>query len=163
VEEKTFRDDLFYRINTFVVKLPALRERTGDIRALANIFLESFSRNMEKSFLGIEEEVYGIFEKYSWPENIRELANVMDRAIAVAETPRISVYDLPPALQSIGLRQTGPGREGMIRELERDCLVGLLAETRGNLREVARRIGVARSTVYNKVKSFRIPIETYRG
>jgi transcriptional regulator with PAS, ATPase and Fis domain len=170
VEENTFRDDLFYRINTFVLKLPALRERVGDIRTFADIFLERLSRNMGKSFLGIEEEVYDIFEKYSWPGNIRELANVLDRAIAVAESSVINVGDLPPSLQVLGQRQAdnrpvvmAEGRwGGRVRELEHDSLVALLEETRGNLREVARRLGVARSTVYNKMKSYRIPIHNYR-
>jgi transcriptional regulator with PAS, ATPase and Fis domain len=170
VEEKTFRDDLFYRINIFALKLPALRERVGDIRTLANIFLKKFSRDMRKTFLGIDEEVYAIFDRYSWPGNIRELANVMDRAIAVTETSWISVCDLPAALQNIAQNRPEPphadpasGSRGKnISELEHDCLLDLLTETGGNLREVARRMGVARSTVYNKLKSLGIPIHQYR-
>jgi sigma-54 dependent transcriptional regulator, acetoin dehydrogenase operon transcriptional activator AcoR len=170
VDEKTFRDDLFYRINIFALKLPALRERGGDVRTLADIFLEKFSRDMGKSFLSIDEEVYGIFERYGWPGNIRELANVMDRAIAVSENSRICVADLPPTLQCIAQKEVDdpkpcpePGREGRTMEkLERDYLLELLGETGGNLREVARRMGVARSTVYNKIKSQQIPIENFR-
>ncbi|MHB8108090.1 MAG: sigma-54-dependent Fis family transcriptional regulator [Candidatus Cryosericum sp.] len=170
VEEKSFRDDLFYRINIFALKLPALRERAGDIRTLANIFLKKFSRDMRKIFIGIEEEVYAIFERYSWPGNIRELANVMDRAIAVAETSLISVCDLPPVLQNVAQSKPeppeanpSPGYGGKnIKDLEHDCLLDLLTETGGNLREVARRMGVARSTVYNKLKSLGIPVHQYR-
>jgi transcriptional regulator with PAS, ATPase and Fis domain len=170
VEEKTFRDDLFYRINIFAVKLPALRERVGDIRTLANIFLKRFSRDMGKSFIGIEEEVYAIFETYSWPGNIRELENIMDRAIAVAERSWVCVSHLPAALQSLGQKRAEPERapatesrsSRRIHKLEHDCLLDLLNETGGNLREVARRMGVARSTVYNKIRSLRIPIQNYR-
>jgi sigma-54 dependent transcriptional regulator, acetoin dehydrogenase operon transcriptional activator AcoR len=164
VEEKTFRDDLFYRINTFAIKLPALRERAGDIRTLANIFLEKFSRDMRKAYVGIEEDVYAIFDEYSWPGNIRELANVIDRAIAVAETPLIRVCDLPAAMQDTARNRPVPVSNGKnLAELEHDCLLQLLTETGGNLREVARRMGVARSTVYNKIKNMRIPIENYRS
>ncbi len=170
VEEKTFRDDLFYRINIFALKLPALRERISDIRTLADIFLTRFSKDMGKSICAIEEDVYAIFERYSWPGNIRELANIMDRAIAVAETSWVCVSDLPAALQSLGQKRAEPERAPAtetrsgrrIDELEHDCLLDLLNETGGNLREVARRMGVARSTVYNKIRSLRIPIQNYR-
>ena len=162
VEEKTFRDDLFYRINAIVLKLPALRERAADIWTLAKMFLERFSQSMGKSLLGIDEEVFGIFEKHNWPGNIRELANVLDRAVAVAETPWIRVCDLPPSLQAPGRKQLEGREEERIRTLEQDRLIGLLEETKGNLREVARRMGVARSTVYNKVKNHQIPVHNYR-
>jgi sigma-54 dependent transcriptional regulator, acetoin dehydrogenase operon transcriptional activator AcoR len=161
VEEKVFRDDLFYRINTFVLKLPLLRERVQDIRTLAGTFLERFSRSLGRSFLGIREEVLEVFEEYEWPGNIRELANVLDRAIAVAESPWICLGDLPPSLQAPTLpreRRTGE----QIREMEHERLAELIKETNGNLREVARRMGVARSTVYNKVRSLQIPVQLYR-
>jgi sigma-54 dependent transcriptional regulator, acetoin dehydrogenase operon transcriptional activator AcoR len=171
VEGKTFRDDLFYRINIFALKLPSLRERRSDIRTLADIFLKRFSQDMGKSFVGIDEEVYAIFEDYSWPGNIRELENIMDRAIAVADTSKIRACDLPAALQGTVEGLTKGQRIGLARdngerrisELERDCLQGLLEETGGNLREVARRMGIARSTVYNKMRSYRIPVERYRS
>jgi DNA-binding NtrC family response regulator len=94
----------------------------------------------------------------------------MDRAIAVAETSWISVCDLPAALQNVGQNRPEPPhanpapdyRGKNISELEHDCLLDLLTETGGNLREVARRMGVARSTVYNKLKSLGIPIHDYR-
>jgi transcriptional regulator of acetoin/glycerol metabolism len=159
--EKTFRDDLFYRINTFVLKLPALRERAEDIGMLARTLLERSSRSMNKVFQGIEEKVLDIFEKYSWPGNIRELANTLDRAIAVAETPWIRVLDLPPSFQALG-QGSSECREERISEEEQDRLVVLLDETKGNMREAARRLGVARSTIYNKVKRFQIPIQKYR-
>ncbi len=119
---------------------------------------------MRKTYVGIDEDVYAIFDQYSWPGNIRELANVIDRAIAVAETPLIRVCDLPAAMQETVKSQPVLVSNGKnLAELEHDCLLQLLTETRGNLREVARRMGVARSTVYNKVKNMRIPVENYRS
>jgi DNA-binding NtrC family response regulator len=126
---------------------------------------------MGKSFVGIDEEVYAIFEDYSWPGNIRELENIMDRAIAVADTSKIRACDLPASLQGTVEGRTEGHRIGVARdngerrisELERDCLQGLLEETGGNLREVARRMGIARSTVYNKMRSYRIPVQRYRS
>jgi transcriptional regulator with PAS, ATPase and Fis domain len=170
VKEKSFRDDLFYRINIFSISLPALRDRPEDIRMLADTMLERYSQGVPQKFQGIAEEVYGIFERYNWPGNIRELENVIDRAVAVAETAWITVADLPSYLQS-GAKAgstAAPASPGglerrSLKEMEYEQLNRLLRDTSGNLREVARRLGIARSTVYAKVKDYRIPVEDFRS
>jgi transcriptional regulator of acetoin/glycerol metabolism len=169
VKEKTFRDDLFYRINIFSISLPALRDRPEDIRMLADTMLERYSKTSPLKFQGIAEEVYAIFEKHSWPGNIRELENVVDRAVAVAETAWLTKADLPAYLQDheakpvVAAAPGGNGDRRSLKELEYEQLNRLLRDTGGNLREVARRLGIARSTVYNKVKDYRIPVESFRG
>jgi transcriptional regulator of acetoin/glycerol metabolism len=170
VEEKTFRDDLFYRINIFALKLPSLRERYGDIRILTDSFLKRFSQDVPKCQLQIRADVYEIFERYSWPGNIRELENVIERAIAVAESDWITVNDLPANLQALKLCPPDlappdvPERtaERSLKEMENDRLMSLIEETGGNLREVARRLGVARSTVYYKLGKRRISVDSIR-
>jgi transcriptional regulator with PAS, ATPase and Fis domain len=170
VEEKTFRDDLFYRINIFALKLPSLKERYGDIRILTDSFLKRFSQDIPKCQLQIHADVYEIFERYSWPGNIRELENVIERAIAVAETDWITVNDLPANLQALKLLPldlappdgTVQATERSLKEMENDRLMRLIEETGGNLREVARRLGVARSTVYYKLGKRRISIDSIR-
>jgi transcriptional regulator of acetoin/glycerol metabolism len=170
VKEKSFRDDLFYRINIFSISLPALRDRQEDIRMLADTMLERYSQGVPQKFQGIAEEVYGIFERYNWPGNIRELENVIDRAVAVAETAWITVADLPSYLQSSAkagstAAPASPGglERRSLKEMEYEQLNRLLRDTSGNLREVARRLGIARSTVYAKVKDYRIPVEDFRS
>jgi transcriptional regulator of acetoin/glycerol metabolism len=170
VEEKTFRNDLFYRINIFALKLPSLKERHGDVRILADTFLRRYTQDMPKCFLRMHEDVYRVFENYSWPGNIRELENVIERAIAVAESDLITICDLPANLQAVHLSASDtsdavcPDREGerSMKELAGDRLMSLIDETGGNLREVARRMGVARSTVYYKLSKSRVPLDTIR-
>jgi transcriptional regulator of acetoin/glycerol metabolism len=170
IRERTFRDDLFYRINIFSFVLPPLRDRVEDIRFLADLFLKRYSDITRKEPLEVSEEVYDILQRYSWPGNIRELENAIDRAIAVSEGSRITSADLPSHVKTPeaaaadrwpaeGRRTKEPG----VRELEHRYLVELLRETGGNLREVARRMGVARSTVYNKIKLYRISIDGFRN
>ena len=169
VKEKTFRDDLFYRINIFSLTLPALRDRPEDIRMLADTMLKRYSKGTPQKFLGIAEEVYAAFERYPWPGNIRELENVIDRAVAVAETAWITMADLPASLQDpeakgpAAAADGGGGERRSLKEFEYEQLNRLLRDTGGNLREVARRLGIARSTLYNKVKDYRIPVESYRA
>jgi transcriptional regulator with PAS, ATPase and Fis domain len=168
VKEKTFRDDLFYRINIFSISLPALRDRPEDLRMLAETMLRRYSRPTPQRFQGFTEEVHTIFEQHSWPGNIRELENVVDRAVAVAETAWITRADLPTYLQD---REAVPEaaaptgvdpRRYSLREMECEQLNRELCDTGGNLREVARRLGIARSTLYNKLKDHQIPVESYR-
>ncbi|MGA2479549.1 MAG: sigma-54-dependent Fis family transcriptional regulator [Spirochaetia bacterium] len=161
ISEKVFREDLFYRINTFVLTLPPLRERVADIRTLVNVFLERSSRSMGRNLKGIEADVLSIFERYRWPGNIRELANTIDRAIAVAETPLIRVSDLPPLYQALESDRS-ENELGSGRNQDMDQLLSHLEETKGNLREVARRMGVARSTVYNMMRRYQIPLRDFR-
>jgi sigma-54 dependent transcriptional regulator, acetoin dehydrogenase operon transcriptional activator AcoR len=169
VKEKTFRDDLFYRINIFSIALPALRDRPEDIRMLADTMLERYSRASPQKFQGFTEEVYVVFERHTWPGNIRELENVVDRAVAIAETAWITMADLPAYLQKTPLapsqatRAPSGGEARSLKELEFEQLNRLLRDTGGNLREVARRLGIARSTVYNKVRDYRIPVGSFRG
>jgi len=170
VEERMFRDDLFYRINTFALKLPSLKDRHGDIRILADTFLRRFSQDRTTSILRIHEDVYEVFELYAWPGNIRELENVIERAIAVAESDVITLADLPanlvvsqaPAPAACIPACAKPEAGRTMREMESDRLMSLIEETGGNLCEVARRMGVARSTVYYKLNRIRVPLGSLR-
>jgi transcriptional regulator of acetoin/glycerol metabolism len=161
ISEKAFREDLFYRINTFVLTLPALRERVADIRMLATTFLERSSHSMGRNLKGIEEDVLSIFERSRWPGNVRELANTIDRAIAVAQTPFIRVSDLPLLYQNLGSDQSEIVH-GPVGNQDLDQLLSHLKEAKGNLREVARSMGVARSTVYSKMRRYQIPLRDFR-
>jgi DNA-binding NtrC family response regulator len=98
IEERTFRSDLYFRINVVAIQVPPLRERRGDVRLLAEDFLERFRAEAGAGPEGFAPAVLTAFERYAWPGNVRELENVVERAVALANGPRIELRDLPDAL-----------------------------------------------------------------
>jgi transcriptional regulator with GAF, ATPase, and Fis domain len=130
VEERTFREDLFYRLNVFPIVIPPLRQRLEDIPALAWAFIDEYSQAFRKPIESISKESLAALQRYSWPGNVRELRNVIERAVIVSKGPRL-VVDLPVApavttktsmrlddletqqiktvLESVGWRVRGPG------------------------------------------------------
>jgi formate hydrogenlyase transcriptional activator len=130
VEERTFREDLFYRLNVFPIAIPPLRQRLEDIPALVWTFIEEYSQAFRKPIESISKESLAALQRYSWPGNVRELRNVIERAVIVSRGPRL-VVDLPAAapvtsktsmrlddletqqiktvLESVGWRVRGPG------------------------------------------------------
>ena len=172
VAEKTFREDLFYRINVFSIMMPPLRERRGDIRILVNTFLDRFLVSARKAPMTITKEAYRLLENYDWPGNIRQLENVIERAIAVCETDSITPDDLPTEIGSLSIvdaEETGDQRYSReerrylsLEEVERGHLTVLLEHTSGNLRKVAQQMDVARSTVYRKIRRYSLNPDDYR-
>jgi transcriptional regulator with PAS, ATPase and Fis domain len=161
VKEKTFRDDLFYRINIFSIALPALRNRPEDLRMLAETMLRRYSRPMPQRFQGITEEVYSIFEQHSWPGNIRELENVIERALVLAEGPEIRPSDLPvlssrETARYLSLPEGDPPLNETLHALERQLLLRSLARSGGVKAEAARRLGIKESALYYKLEKYGI-------
>ncbi|MEO2046857.1 MAG: sigma-54 dependent transcriptional regulator [Pirellulales bacterium] len=142
VEEGRFREDLFYRINVLTIQLPTLRERQGDIHMLATHFVGSD--------WFIEDEVLATFESYSWPGNVRQLQNAIERAKILAEDDWIRVKNLPPEIVT-GVQATRVRRTG--HEMDLDTLNKLhIADTyrhfHGNKARTARALGIGRRTLY---------------
>ena len=100
ITEGRFRSDLFYRLNVYPVALPPLRERLEDLGPLTMFFLKSFSQKLRKEVLGISKEAMGLLERYSWPGNIRELENVLERAVILCQGTVVTAQD-PPSLANI--------------------------------------------------------------
>ncbi len=166
VNDRTFRKDLFYRINLFTIELPSLRARKGDIRLLTDYFLKIFSQKTGKERLIMHENAYSHLEAYSWPGNIRQLENIMERTITMADEGIIQPEDFPAEIiksitgkQSI---QNPSGKSESLDLMEKQHLERLLRETKGNLREVAKRLNIARSTVYRKIQKYGLEIEDFR-
>ena len=158
-----FREDLFYRLHVFPIRLPALRERQEDIALLAAYFLEKHARAFGREISEFEPEALRTLTSYVWPGNVRELENAVERAVAVAKGPRIAPDDLPPesssapgAVAPSGSAFTGmPYRDAfdqMRDRFSREYLVALMREFKGNVTKAAQRAGMERETLHRLLK-----------
>jgi two-component system response regulator PilR (NtrC family) len=152
VQERRFREDLYYRLNVIPVRLPPLRERRQDVRPLAQHFLERFSREMGKHLRGISSEALASLEGYGWPGNVRELENVIERAVALEPTPVVLIDRLPAPILGEGASrlptQSGgdfvPGfqLDQHLNEIESTLLRAALARAAGDRAQAATLLGV---------------------
>jgi transcriptional regulator with GAF, ATPase, and Fis domain len=171
IEEGRFREDLYYRLNVISIPVPPLRERREDIAELALHFLQLHRQRCGKRVTQIDDDALALLKAYSWPGNIRQLENVIERAVVVVEGPVITVAELPcelveacdslspsartwlpsdgkQAFQPAGIRGERAERE----RRERERLVRALAAANGNKAEAARKLGLARSTLISRLK-----------
>jgi two-component system, NtrC family, response regulator AtoC len=157
VEEKRFREDLFYRINVVPIAVPPLRARAGDILLLAQFFLERVAKRMKKSVEAISPPVARLMLDYDWPGNVRELENCMERAVALSKFTEITVDDLPAALTDHKPGQmliaTSLTSELLsLDQLERRYVRQVLAATHGNKTHAARVLGIDRRSLYRRLE-----------
>jgi transcriptional regulator with GAF, ATPase, and Fis domain len=168
IRQGRFREDLYYRLKVISIPVPPLRDRPEDIVELAHHFLQVFSRRSGKEVAQIDDDALAALKGYPWPGNIRQLENVLERAVVIADGPIIAPSDLPPEFLNFQgdlapvngetlsdtlplLRIKKAGRPERDR-LERDQLVRALASAAGNKAEAARALGLARSTFFSKLK-----------
>ena len=154
-----FRQDLFYRLNVFPVHIPPLRERTEDIPVLVEYFVDRFARNAGKSIRSIEKRALELLELYSWPGNIRELQNVIERAVIVSETETLTIDESRLSLGT--LQPQGPsgalGRKSPTEEKE--LIEKALTETEGRVSGpsgAAAKLGIPASTLEYKIRLLKI-------
>lgn len=151
-----FRQDLYYRLNVLRVQMPALRERGSDVELLAQHFLDTFRQQHDCRALAFSAAARRALRAFHWPGNVRELVNRVQRAAVVAEDSLISVYDLDLP----GRPGHAPAALDRVRvSAERDALVACLRETRFNVSECARRLGIARVTVYRLCKKHGLALD----
>lgn len=142
-----FREDLLYRINTVEIRVPPLRERTGDILLLANYFLEFYSRKYNKSGLRIPGSVMKRLENYSWPGNIRELRHAVERSVILSEGQVLDFGDL-----SMGRFMREEENESLnLKEMERRYILKAISKNRGNITKAAADLGLARAALYRRL------------
>lgn len=153
IEEKEFREDLFYRLNAAMINLPPLKDRKEDIELLSNYFLHELASENQQEAAKLSDEVLCIFQKYSWPGNIRELKNVIKYAGTIANNETICVNDLPPYFfdksrksQQISLKDN----------VEKDLIIRILSETNFNKKKTAEILNICRKTLYNKLEKYGI-------
>lgn len=156
VRRGLLREDLFFRLNTIVLSLPALREREGDIPLLVVRFLVQFAERHGRQVSGIDPAALRALERHAWPGNVRELEHVIERAVILCVGPDIRVEDLPDALRHpVGLpRQATMPIGQSLEEIERLAIVQTLERTRGNKRAAAAMLGIHRPTLYNKLRRY---------
>lgn len=173
-----FREDLYYRLNVISITLPPLRERLEDLIELSMQFLKRTANRSGKPVIGLDDEAVETLMRYSWPGNIRELENVLERAVVLADGPTVTVEDLPADLQTSGRRlartaatdrplsraadrrtmplaETVPWRR-LDEDAERELLISTLQQCGGNKARAARLLGIPRSTFFSKLKKYAI-------
>src|SRR6476620_3891280 len=157
VRERRFRDDLYFRISTIPLSFPSLRDRIEDIPTLAQYLLDKVSADLGRGELRLDQGCVQALQAYSWPGNIRELRNVIERAVLLSDQKNITLNDLhfdghtqiaAPFLDS---RLT-------LQELEKQHIERVLQEERGRVEKAAKRLGIPRSSLYQKIKKHQIPV-----
>ncbi len=153
-----FREDLFYRLSVFQIHLPALRERVGDIRLLAEAFIDNFAPQLSREISTIDAGYLEALEKQSWKGNIRELRNVIERSLIVCEGKRLGVEDLPIELQDTHYESSEDGSPCSfeLSAMERRHITRVLEYTKGNKTEAARLLKIGLTTLYRKIEEYRI-------
>ena len=164
VEEGSFRQDLFYRLVVFPITLPPLRDRREDIPLLVEHFLEKYARDAGKRVTTVEARAMEAMGSHGWPGNVRELENVIHRTLLVSSGLELTYDDLPPGIggdttTAASSSQTVPGSgDGggtlNLEELERETIVRAMEQNKGNLSDVARQLGIGRSTLYRKLEQY---------
>lgn len=161
VRKGEFREDLFYRLCVFPIKLPPLRERKDDIPLLIQYFMEKYTAREEKNIGSMSPDAIELMMTYHWPGNVRELENTIERAVVLTSTSEIVANDLPANVRAIGERRvidTSKTLNTWIEKLEEEALSKALLECEGNVSLTARKLGIGRATIYRKAKKYGLPI-----
>ena len=153
VTERTFREDLFYRLNVFQIVVPPLRDRIEDLPALVQNFVRRSARHFGKAVLGASPQALALLRQHAWPGNIRELVNAVERAVVVAQDEWLRPEDFSLALPPPEIKPTADPSLPLA-EVERRHIETVLNENRWNISLSARILGVDRATLYNKIKRY---------
>ncbi len=168
VAEQKFRQDLYYRINVVTIKMPSLRERLGDIPLLAGMFLRQFEKESGREIIGISEAAMLALQRYPWPGNVRELENAIERAVVLCRRPQIDVEDLPETIQFSSPRpvaatqqdgvysQAAMPLEAALELPERHIIESALKRNGYNRQSTAAELDINRTTLYKKMKKYRL-------
>lgn len=166
IANNTFRNDLYYRLNVFNIKIPSLKSRKEDISILANYFISKYRNLIDKQVYSISDEALQILEQYPWPGNIRELENVMERALLVADTKQIEAYDLPSNIISyeasnkeIETEITNIPKKTYAKPMhsfESDIIRDTIFRNKGNIKKSAEELKISRPTLYRKLEKYNI-------
>ena len=155
VQQQRFRSDLYFRVNIVPLRVPPLRERVEDIPMLAQHFLDRLAQDRGRDEITLEKPAVDALQRYPWPGNIRELRNVLERAVLLTERNCLTVHELQ--LQSSALAaQSQFNNMWTLRAMERAYINLVLEDEEGSIERTARRLGIARSSLYNKLKRHQI-------
>ena len=188
VKAGSFREDLYYRLNVFPIAIPPLRERREDIPALLEHFIKRFNAQEQMNVIGAETDTVELLQNYEWKGNVRQLENTIFRAMILSDGHQLKPHDFPqisglaPSMPSANedalsslvkasdiqddLSVTFLDREGHLRtleDIERDLIQFAIENYSGHMSEVARRLGIGRSTLYRKVREHELDVDTAKS
>ena len=170
VAAQKFRQDLYYRINVVTIRLPALRERLGDIPLLAGNFLRRFCKESGREILGFSEAAMAALQRYTWPGNVRELENAIERAVVLCRRPQIDIEDLPEILQTTAMAQIANSAataeisdsplplETALQGPERRIIEAALKRNAWNRQATAAELDINRTTLYKKMRKYQLDV-----
>jgi len=161
IEEKIFREDLFYRINVIQIEVPPLRARGTDILLLAHHFVKHFANRTGKEVVGVSDAAAEKLLSYSWPGNVRELRNAIERAVALTRFENLAVEDFPQKIRAYQSDQLvvgthDPSELVSMEEIERRYILHVLKTVKGNRTLAARILKLDRKTLYRKLQQYKI-------
>ena len=150
-----FRQDLYYRLRVVEVNIPPLRARRADVLPLARAVLVRLAARFKRPVRSLSPEAADMLLRYRWPGNVRELENALERAVVLAEGPRVALHDLPEEVRAA--RMPAPVSEGEVRtleEVERAYILAALATNGGNQTQTAAQLGIGTATLYRKLRRY---------
>ena len=147
-----FRADLYYRLSVFTITLPPLRERKGDISALASYYLNEFSLKVNHPALSLDDKILQLFEKHNWKGNIRELKNVIERLVILSDGDTLNASALPVEF----FESIPPENSYNLQDIEKQHIQKVLFHTKGNKTETSRLLGIGLTTLYRKIEEYQI-------
>lgn len=156
VKTGRFREDLFYRLDVIHIRVPPLRERKDDLSKLIQHFLKHYAAKHGRNVERVSAPALAILQSYDYPGNARELANIIERAVIVANGKRLEEHDLPPGLNAAVSARRQKEKPPSLAELEASYIAEVLARTNGNKTECARVLGISRKNLYEKIARYRL-------
>jgi two-component system response regulator HydG len=168
--QQKLREDLYYRLNVINIHMPPLRERKGDIRLLAEVFLKKFAEKMHKDITGFAVDVLDYFENYKWNGNVRELENVVERAVTLSKGTKITIAELPAYLfpeaaevLSFDKMKFTDAKQFAVEEVEKKYLLHLLKKHNGNITKMAEDAGMTRRSIHRMLNNHNINTNDWRS
>ena len=158
IKDGKLREDLYYRISAISVHLPPLRERRDDIMPLANSFLKRFAAQANRTLRGFSPAALDRLTSFDWPGNVRQLQNEIQRAVLLSEGTELNVSDLSISDVKVVHLEGHDTNFTLLEGVERNAIIQMLKETGGNKFETAKRLGIGRQTLYNKIKAYGIDV-----
>jgi two-component system response regulator HydG len=159
VEEKKFRQDLYFRIKGVSITVPPLRERREDIPPLANFFLKEAVGETGSKVAGFTDAAANILASYEWPGNIRQLRNIIRTMVVMSDCDKLDVQDLPPEInrvRQLTAGQTKSSSDIPLEEIEKQAIIDMLARTGNNREKAAKLLGIGERTLYRKIKEYNL-------
>ncbi len=152
IEKGNFKNDLYYRLNTFTIYLPALRERKDDLELLINNFIKNYNEKLEKNISGVSKEFFSKLKEYTFPGNIRELKNIIERAMILNRGNELTAEDLPEEIFDNKLLYEN--HSNSLKEIEKQHILKIYTENNYNKSLTAEKLGIGSVTLYRKLKEY---------